>query len=164
MDIQQVINNMVPIFTSKIDNNFIQKGKPGVTSSFTSNGSFSSFGSFDDNCALLIVNPNEYTICPSDQSTFILNNSSEEQIVVEEIKNPYKHEEEMDNFTQKIQKKYELAKPDKKHQERIKELKKAGLYVSSKKRRDEEAKLTKVGLFTRLSNYLRKGSRSSRSS
>lgn len=69
---------MVPVVTHKITTNFLIKGIPFLKDqpkknqrkskgkkhkdSFSSGSSFSSFGSMDENQAILIVNPNEYTV------------------------------------------------------------------------------------------------------
>lgn len=135
MDLGQVISNMVPIYISKINNNFLQKGN--VNRSLTSDGSFSSFGSADENATLLIMNPNEFTLNPDDNiRSTVLNDSSEGN---EEIRNPYKEEEEMNKVIFKIQKTSCVAVPEKKHWDRIKQLKKAGLYVSTKRHVSEDS-------------------------
>jgi hypothetical protein len=102
MDLADVINNMVPINVSKINNSFLQGGllmRPGNKGSFGSTSSFSSFGSMDASDALIIVNPNEYTV--SDQETSIQDK--------EETKNPYKEDEEQFNGIIYIQKQVKMA-------------------------------------------------------
>jgi len=69
MDLTQMVNNMVPIFTSTIDSRKLfgmSRPKNLQSSSFGSAGSFSSFGSMEEDSALVIMNPNEYTIQDSE--------------------------------------------------------------------------------------------------
>lgn len=86
---------------SKVNTHFITKGNPAVNRSFTSDGSFSSFGSADENATLMIMNPNEFTVSHEEdvKRSTVLNDSSEAN---EEIRNPYKEEEEMNKVIVKI--------------------------------------------------------------
>lgn len=80
VNLNNVVQNMVPIFTSTIDNQLLKPKtvspsdmhniNKSVTSSFGSNDSFRSFGSMGTDEALIIINPCDYTIqdCEKDLS------------------------------------------------------------------------------------------------
>lgn len=145
MDLNQVINNMVPIIISNIDNNFLQKGMPGFSrqrthdknnkNSFSSDGSFSSFGSMTENQAILVVNPNDYTlsdierctVTPNFNGTQINNSISPAQMV--DINNPYTNFEQLnEQAVCKVQVSTCLGFRDKKQKQKIDKLKAKGLY------------------------------------
>ena len=105
-DLANIVQNMVPIAVSRIDNNLLNKGgfiksslrestmknKQNKVQSFGSNDSFSSFGSMGTDEAIIIVNPNEYTI-QSCESQFNLDiDKSEEEAPA--LNNPYKNADE----------------------------------------------------------------------
>lgn len=72
MNLNNVVQNMVPIFTSTIDNQLLKPKtvsaadmnniNKSLNSSFGSNDSFRSFGSMGTDEALIIINPCDYTI------------------------------------------------------------------------------------------------------